>query len=120
MALTNELMAVGMPPAQASMLGFDVPALAVAAAGTTQLNGTQLVSDASVITSGAGSSGVVLPNRPSEFCVTNAVNASILVYPPVGSTFAGRGVGVGLALTQNQTLWAVTAGTTIFAQTGAS
>lgn len=120
MALTNELMAAGMPSAQASMLGFDAPALTVAAAGTTQLNATQLVSDASVITSGAGSSGVILPNRPSEFCVTNAVNASILVYPPIGSTFAGRSLNAGLTLTQFQTLWAVTAGTTIFAQVGAS
>jgi hypothetical protein len=118
MSLTSELMAAGMPSGQANQLGFDTPALTVSAAGNSQATATQLTSDANLVTTVGASSGVILPNRPGEFVVTNNVNQTLSVYPPVGSTFAGSALNAARTLTQGQTLWAVTAGTTIFAAVG--
>jgi hypothetical protein len=118
MSLSNELMANGMPSNLALQMGLDTPALTVAAAGTTQLTATALVSDASLVTTVGGSSGVLAPNRPGFFCVTNNTATSLSVYPPVGCTFVGSAINAARAVTQGQTLIGFTAGLMIFAVTG--
>lgn len=118
MSLTSELMAAGMPAGQAGPLGFDTPQTGVSAAGSSQATATQLTADAALVSTVSASQGVILPNRTGEFVVTNLASTPLTVYPPVGSTFAGSALNAGRTLNQNQTLWAVTAGLTIFATTG--
>ncbi len=118
MSLTSELIGVGMPSNLALQLGLDAPALTVSAAGTTQATATQLISDASLVTVVGASSGVIVPNRPGIFCVTNNTATTLAVYPPVGGTFAGSALNAGRNLTQGQTMMGQTAGLTIFAVVG--
>lgn len=118
MSLTQELMAAGMPAAQANPLGFDTPQTGVSAAGNSQATATQLVADAAIVSTVSASQGVILPNRSGEFVVTNSNVTALTVYPPVGSSFAGLSANAPKTVNQNQTLWAVTAGLTIFATVG--
>ena len=118
MSLSNELMAEGIAANLALQLGLDTPALTVSAAGTTQATATQLAGDAALVTVVGANSGVIVPNRPGFFCVTNNTSTSLSVYPPVGSTFAGGALNAARAVTQGQTIVGFTAGLTIFAVTG--
>ena len=118
MPLSSELMAQGMPPGLANPLGFDTPQTGVSAAGNSQATATQLTADAAIVSTVSASQGVILPNRSGEFVVTNTSATTLAVYPPVGSTFAGSSLNAARNLTTGQTLWAVTAGLTIFATTG--
>ncbi len=119
MSLSSELMAAGMPAGQANPLGFDTPQTGVSAAGSSQTTATQLVADAAIVSTVSAGQGVILPNRTGEFVVTNSSGTNLTVYPPVGSTFAGSALNAGRTVNANgQTLWAVTAGLTIFATVG--
>lgn len=118
MSLTQELMAGGLQSTLANQLGFDTPQTGVSAAGNSQATATQLSADCAIVSTVSASQGVILPNRPGEFAVTNTSATSLTVYPPVGSTFAGSALNAGRAVTQGQTLRACTAGLTIFAVTG--
>lgn len=118
MALSNELMAAGMAAGLANPLGLDTPQTGVSAAGSSQATATALTADAAIVSTVSSSQGVIVPNRPGFFAVTNTSATSLTVYPPVGSTFAGSSLNAGRTLTQNQTLIGFTAGTTIFAVTG--
>jgi len=117
MSLTSELMAQGFPPGLALQMGYDPVQTGVSAAGSTQATATQLTADAATVSTVSGGQGVILPNRPGEFAVTNLASTNLLVYPPVGSTFAGSTLNSGRTLTQNQTMRGNTAGLTIFAVT---
>lgn len=118
MSLSSELMANGMSAALANPLGFDNPQTGVSAAGNSQATATALVSDAAVVSTVSASQGVILPNRPGFFAVSNTNATSLTVYPPVGSNFNGGTTNAGLAVAQNKTLFAYSAGTTIFAVVG--
>lgn len=118
MSLTSELMGNSMPSALALQLGFDTPQTGVSAAGNSQATATALTADAAIVSTVSASQGVIVPNRPGIFAVTNTSATALTVYPPVGSTFAGSSLNAGRSLTQGQTLIGVTAGTTIFAVTG--
>lgn len=118
MSLSSELMAQGMAAGLANPLGFDTPQTGVSAAGNSQATATQLVADAAIVSTVSASQGVILPNRTGEFVVTNTNATALTVYPPVGSTFAGFNLNQGRTVNQAQTLWAVTAGTTIFSTVG--
>jgi hypothetical protein len=117
MSLTSELMAQSIPSGLASQLGYDTVQTGVSAAGSTQATATQLTSDAAIVSTVSASQGVILPNRPGEFAVTNTSATNLNVYPPVGSTFAASTVNLPRVLAQNQTMRGNTAGTTIFAVT---
>lgn len=118
MSLTSELMAQSIPSGLAAQLGYDTVQTGVSAAGSTQATATQLTSDAAIVSTVSASQGVILPNRPGEFAVTNTSATQLAVYPPVGSTFAGSSLNASRPLTVGQTLRGNTAGTTIFAVTG--
>lgn len=118
MSLTQELMGAGLPPALALQLGFDTPQTGVSAAGSTQATATALTADCATVSTVSASQGVIIPNRPGAYAVTNLSATALTVYPPVGSTFAGSALNAGRSLTQNQTLLAFSAGLTIFAVTG--
>jgi hypothetical protein len=118
MSLTSELMAQGIASGLAAQLGYDAVQTGVSAAGNSQATATQLTSDAAIVSTVSASQGVILPNRPGEFAVTNTSATNLNVFPPVGSTFAGSSLNAARVLTQNQTIRGNTAGTTIFAVTG--
>lgn len=118
MSLTSELMAQGIAAGLALQLGWDTPQTGVSAAGSTQLTATQLVSDCAIVSTVSASQGVILPNRPGDYAVTNTSATPLTVYPPVGSTFAGFSLNQGRTLTTAQTLRGSSAGLTIFATVG--
>src|SRR5882757_1145971 len=102
MSLTSELMAQGVAGGLALQLGWDTPQTGVSAAGSTQATATQLTSDAAIVSTVSASQGVILPNRPGEFVVTNTSATALTVYPPIGSNFADRAVNVGRSLTDRK------------------
>lgn len=118
MSLTAELMAQGMPSGLAAQLAWDTPQTGVSAAGSSQATATQLTADCAIVSTVSASQGVILPNRPGDYAVTNTSATSLTVYPPVGSTFAGSSLNAGRAVTQGQTLRGSSAGLTIFATVG--
>lgn len=99
MALKSELMAAGMPAAMASKVGFDVAASTIAAAGSTQITATPLVSNFSIVASG-GAGGVIITEKhaPTAVAVTAGAGGSITVYPPVGGTINGAAINTGLVV----------------------
>lgn len=119
MSLTQELMGQGLPSGLALQLGFDTPQTGVSAAGNSQATATALVADCAIVSTVSASQGVIVPNRPGFWAVTNTSSTSLTVYPPVGSNFAGAAANASRPLAQNQTMIGFTAGTTIFALTSA-
>lgn len=111
MALKAELMATGMPATQASKIGFDTPAGAVAAAGSTQGGATALVSNFSVVTSG-GAGGVIITEKfaPCAVAVASGAGGTITVYPPVGGTINNLAANAGFAVAVNKQALFIPAG----------
>lgn len=99
MALKQELMASSLPGAAASKIGFDTPAAAVAAAGSTQGAATPLVSNFSIVTSG-GAGGVIITEKhaPTVVAVASGAGGTITVYPPVGGTINALAANAGFAV----------------------
>lgn len=90
MALAIDLMGVGMPSEQATLLGQSV-LTAVTAAGTTAGTATALTNSQTAITSAAGANGVILPATATLtrlFFIRNlaASTAALNVYPPTGGS----------------------------------
>lgn len=87
MALSSDLMGLGMAPALAALEGVTIPA-AVAAATTAQATGTPLVSGSiQQVTTSAGQTAVRLPaDQPLGVPVHVYVSTSTaaLVFPPTG------------------------------------
>ena len=87
MALSSDLMGLGMAPALANLEGVTIPA-AIAGATTAQATATPLVSGAiHQVTTGAGQTAVRLPadqplGAPVGVYVSTATAA--LVFPPTG------------------------------------
>lgn len=100
MALKADLMASSLPVAAASKLGFDAPGLAVAAAGASQSTATVLVSNFSIVSSGAG--GVLVNERFSMSAVINTSGGSLNVYPPVGGSINGLSANTAFAVGNNK------------------
>lgn len=99
MALKAELMASSLPGAAASKIGFDAPATAVAAAGSTQGGATPLVSNFSIVTSG-GAGGVIISEKHAltTVIVASGAGGTITVYPPVGGTINNLSANAGFAV----------------------
>jgi hypothetical protein len=90
MASVNELMAAGMPAAQASKLGSD-PVTVFAAAGTTQATATLLTASFANVTTVASSAGVRLPPANSKgltVILNNGANV-LSIYPATGEKING-------------------------------
>jgi hypothetical protein len=104
MALKSELMASGMPAAQARLIGFD-PIAAFVSAGTTQLNATLLTANAAIVTATTSGQGVILADAQQIYYIFNndATNA-INVYPPVGANFVSKTVNTPISLPLGKSL----------------
>jgi hypothetical protein len=86
MPTVSALMAAGMPPAQANMLGTG-PATGATPAGASQGTATQLTSPTTTLGT-ASAAGVILPSaagQPTYVVYNNSGNAQN-VYPAVGET----------------------------------
>lgn len=99
MALKQELMASSLPAAAAGKLGYDAPATAVAAAGSTQAGATPLTSNFSIVTSG-GAGGVIITETkaPTIVIVASGAGGNITVYPPVGGSINGGTANAGFVV----------------------
>jgi hypothetical protein len=106
-------MGSGVPAAQAQATTAGVPALALSAAGTTQVGATLITSDFSVFTTVAASSGARLPaaNAVSMtalagdiYVVVNSQATNALsVYPPVGGNFSNVAVNTAVSVPAGKT-----------------
>ena len=93
MALSTDLMGVGMPIEQANLLG-EGALTAVTAAGTTSGTATAFTASQTAWTSAASATGAILPAQPAltrPYFVRNlaASTANLNVYPPSGGTING-------------------------------
>lgn len=107
MALKSDLMATGMPAAQAKRLGFD-PAATFAAAGSGQSSATTLTSNHAIVSSGSG--GVIMADAEQMYFVQNGLGGNLTVYPPVGGTFTGESQNAGLTVPTGKSVWIDPAG----------
>lgn len=110
MALKQELMASSLPAAAASKLGYDTPALTVAAAGSGQTSATLLTSNFSLVASGSG--GVLITELKSQTAVINASGGNINVYPPSGMNINNLAANAAFVLTSAKQAVFVPAGVT--------
>lgn len=120
MALSIDLLGLGMPNDLATLLGQS-ELTAVTAAGTTVGTATALSASNSIITAAASQTGVKLPSTASRtrlFFIQNspASTASAVVYPPTGVQFSGLAANVGITVpaggfllvdAQSSTYWGV-------------
>lgn len=116
MALKGELMAGGMPAAQAGRLGLDTLAT-VTQAGNSQATALSLTSNCVNVTAGTG--GVIITQSHAMHCIANNSGANCIVYPPVGGTINGGTLNAGFTLTTGKTLIVFTAGTNYIANMSA-
>lgn len=100
MTQKSELMAAGMPAAQASKLGLD-PLTAVTAAGTTQGTATLLTANNTKVTTSSIGAGVQLNAWTEQSNVYNSGPNTLTIYPPTGSTFVGLALNAGLTVATN-------------------
>lgn len=104
MALSVDLMGVGLPAEQALRLGFQI--LPVAAAGTAQGTATPLVAPGNifaVVTPAASQQGIALPVNAevgsAVYLAPTAATPLITVYPPTGGTIDLLAANAGLTFT---------------------
>lgn len=117
MALKSELMATGMPAAQAREIGFD-PVTTYSAAGTTQATATSLSANFANVTTVAANSGVIITGRGMQFILNSGANV-LTVYPPVGAKFNAGATNAGVQVAPGKNVLIIGAGTTFGANLSA-
>jgi hypothetical protein len=80
-------MAMGMPAAQARVLGFDPPTN-FTSAGNSQTTATLLTANHAVVTTTTGQ-GAIIGDAQQMWYVQVVTGGNLSVYPPVGGTFSG-------------------------------
>lgn len=107
MALKSELMALGMPAAQAHRLGFDPPANFTPATGGQTGGATLLTANHALVTPTSTSQGVVLGDAFQMWFIQNVASGgqSITVYPPSGDSFSGLGTNTGITVPTGKALF---------------
>jgi hypothetical protein len=107
MALSKDIVGVGLPDLVSRLLGFN-PAIAVTAAGTTSVDATVMtVGQNWALMTATGADGVRIPAgllqlRPHV--VTNVSASTGKVYPPVGSNFANAAADVAISVPAGKTI----------------
>lgn len=83
MALTSSLMGVGMPSAQANLLGFGSTATGLAAAGSSSSDALQLTAGVNIFATVNSGEGAKLPSDPmvGMVAVINGGSNALLMYP---------------------------------------
>lgn len=108
MALAVDLMGVGMPAEQATLLGQSV-LTPVTAAGTTQGTAAAIAASQTAVTSAAGATGVILSGSASLtrfFFIRNlaASTAALNVYPPTGGSINGGAANAPIVVAAGQSI----------------
>jgi len=107
-ALKSELMAAGMPAAQANRLGWDPPTVFTPATGGQTGGATLLTANHAIVEPTAGSQGVLLADAQQMYFIYNSGAVSsqtITVYPPLGASFTGKTANTGLTVATTVTVW---------------
>lgn len=105
MALTSDLVGLGMPGEVARLLG-NIPAT-LAGAGTSQAAGTRISSSMAQLTTTGGATAFVLPSTASItrlFFLCNTSSTTALIYPQVGGTIQGASQDAAFSLAQNKSV----------------
>lgn len=92
MALSTDLVGLGMPPEQAALVGAGA-VQAVTAAGSAAGDATALRVDQRVVNlTATGADGVIFPSSAPlnvPYLIMNASGSTGIVYPPTGGTING-------------------------------
>ena len=103
MALSGDLIGLGMPPKLAGQIG-NLPS-AKTGSGTAQTGATAITTNFTVLTTSGGSTAFVLPTVPAgsgAYIVSNASATTALVYPPSGGTIQGGSQDAAFSVAQNK------------------
>jgi hypothetical protein len=103
MTLANDLTGLGVAPAVASALGFNIATLA--GVGTAQSGGAAIGADMTRVTTESGQTAVVLPSSmplATPFFVFNTSATAALLFPPSGCAIDGGSADASVAIAQNR------------------
>lgn len=101
MASVESLMASGMAASLAKQIGLEVPAVALTAAGSTQAGALVLTSTCSILSTVAGSTGVVCVSDKDSFIYNGGAN-TLSVYPPGTSNINGGTASAAISVPANK------------------
>jgi len=132
MALATDLMGVGLPAEQATLIGQS-DLTTYAATGTTQGTAKALSTSNNKVTTSSSNTGVILPSTASLtrlfFIQSDSANTNtLIVYPPTGGNFSGLAANTGISIPaggfivldrQSSTYWGVV-GTSFGSASGTS
>lgn len=106
MALKSELMACGMPGAQAHRLGFDPPTN-FTAAGSNQGNATTLTANHAIVANTGNNQGAIIGDAIQMWFIQNVTNSTnvLIVYPPSGDNFSGLTTNTGINVPAGKALF---------------
>lgn len=104
MASVTDLMAAGMPAAQANMLGSSV-LTGLTATGTVQADALPLAASLCVFSTVGSGAGAILPTATasSPYWVSNDGANALLVYPAVGEQINSIAVNGAFSVTNGKT-----------------
>jgi len=102
MASAKALIAAGIPPLAADLLG-DTPG-SVTLTGTTQATAASLKYSLNNVTAAASQTGGILQNKNvgHVFKVVNTSGTNATVYPPVGGAINGLSANTGVTVSANK------------------
>ncbi len=114
MALTKNLLGLGMPPHLANALGFGgdpAEASGLVAAGTTSADALQLTTGINILATVASGAGVTLPAGVGMCAVINGGANAVLCYPGTGKQINNGTVTTGTySVANGKTAIFITAG----------
>lgn len=103
MALSVDLIGLGIDPGQAQRLGT-TQITTVAGVGTAQAGAAAIRVDNVLATTAGGATAFVLPSTASidnEIWVTNSTATAALVFPPVGGAINAAATDASVSIAQN-------------------
>jgi len=103
MPSAKDLIGVGVPAAQATVLGLTVTAKT--GVGTAQATGTPITSNLSVLTTASGQTAFRLPSNGiggGPYIVFNTTSDAALVFPPSGGNIQGGSTDASFSVAQNK------------------
>lgn len=108
MALKTELMAKGAQAFLANSLGFDTAATGLTATGSNQAGALALISNFSVFTTVASSTGALLPSALAKapYVIYNGGSNPLTVYPNGSETINNGATSFSVTNGKSATFWA--------------
>ncbi len=100
MSAAAKLIGVGVPPAQAKILGFPTPPT-LAGVGTAQSGAAAISQNFTIVTAAGGATAFVMPADipgAGPYILYNSSGTSALIYPGSAKTFNGGSADAALTL----------------------